>query len=58
MRLKVNNPSEENKKIKIQVYVPPKYYGKLDTEADKYGITISELVRAIVRDHYTPDAAH
>jgi len=55
MRLRSPN-KEESKKVKIQVYVPPKYYEKLQAESEKYGITVSELVRMVVRNHYRTDA--
>lgn len=42
----------ESKKIKIQIYVPPNYYSHIESEANKHGITISELVRSIIRKHY------
>ncbi len=57
MRLKPPS-SEENKKIKIQVYVPPKYFNKLGNESERYGITVSELVRMIVRNYYRSDATN
>jgi hypothetical protein len=57
--MRLRPPSnEENKKIKIQVYVPPKYFTKLGSESEKYGITVSELVRMIVRNHYQKDATN
>ena len=42
----------ESKKIKIQIYVPPNYYSHIESESNKHGITISELVRSIIRKHY------
>jgi|7_EtaG_2_1085326.scaffolds.fasta_scaffold01474_3 hypothetical protein len=46
----INNP--ESKKVKIQIYIPPNYHNHIAKESSKYGITISELVRSIIRKHY------
>jgi predicted DNA binding CopG/RHH family protein len=40
------------KKTKIQIYIPEKYYAHIKKEADTHGITVSELVRSIIRTHY------
>ena len=53
--MKLSPSSTSDKKIKIQVYVPPTHYEKLEKESASYVITISELVRTIVRDHYSED---
>jgi len=44
--------SAETKKIKIQIYVSPVDHKHLIEDSDKCGITISELVRSLIRTHY------
>lgn len=51
MRLKT--PKDKNtRKTKIQIYVSPVDYELLVEDADKCGITVSELVRSLIRKHY------
>lgn len=40
------------RKIKIQIYVSPVDHDRLLEDSKSCGITISELVRGIVRRHY------
>ena len=42
----------DKKKTKIQIYIPSNYYDHIRKEADTHGITVSELVRSIIRTHY------
>ena len=42
----------DKKKTKIQIYIPLNYYNFIREEADTHGITVSELVRSIIRKHY------
>lgn len=51
MRL-LKSRSAETKKIKIQIYVSPVDHKHLIEDSDKCGITISELVRSLIRTHY------
>jgi len=43
----------DKKKTKIQIYIPSNYYDHIREEADTHGITVSELVRSIIRKHYS-----
>jgi len=43
------------KKTKIQIYIPSNYYEFIRNESDTHGITISELVRSIIRKHYSDE---
>jgi len=49
MRLK---KTENTRKIKIQIYVSPVDYEHLVEDGDECGITVSELVRSLIRKHY------
>ena len=51
MRLK-KRQDKSTKKTKIQIYVSPVDYELLVEDADKCGITVSELVRTFIRKHY------
>ena len=51
MRLKTER-DKKTKKTKIQIYVSPVDYKLLVDDADSCGITISELVRSLIRKHY------
>ena len=44
--------SAETKKVKIQIYVSPVDHKHLVEDSEKWGITISELVRSLIRKHY------
>ncbi len=44
--------SAETKKVKIQIYVSPVDHKHLSEDSEKCGITISELVRSLIRKHY------
>lgn len=51
MRLK-KSKDKSTRKTKIQIYVSPVDYELLVEDADKCGITVSELVRSLIRKHY------
>ena len=40
------------RKVKIQIYVSPVDYEHLVGDSDNCGITVSELVRSLIRKHY------
>lgn len=40
------------RKVKIQIYVSPVDHKHLVEDSDKCGITVSELVRSMIRSHY------
>ena len=40
------------RKVKIQIYVSPVDYKHLVEDGEKCGITVSELVRSLIRAHY------
>jgi hypothetical protein len=40
------------RKTKIQIYVSPVDHDFLVVDAEKCGITVSELVRSLIRSHY------
>jgi len=45
----------DQKKTKIQIYIPVNYYKHIRKESATHGITVSELVRTIIRKHYSAD---
>ena len=49
MRLK---RKESTKKTKIQIYVSPVDYELLVKDGEVCGVTVSELVRSLIRKHY------
>lgn len=49
MRLSTKKPE---KKTKLQIYIPKSYYEYIKEESEVHGVTISELVRTIIRKHY------
>ena len=51
MRLR-QSKDKSTRKVKIQIYVSPVDHKLLVEDADKCGITVSELVRSLVRSHY------
>ena len=51
MRLK-KSKDKSTRKTKIQIYVSPIDYELLVLDAEKCGITVSELVRSLIRKHY------
>ena len=51
MRLK-KSKDKSTRKTKIQIYVSPVDCELLVEDADKCGITVSELVRSLIRKHY------
>ena len=54
--MKLSSPRKaEKKKTKIQIYIPSNYYEHIRQEADTHGITVSELVRSIIRKHYSSE---
>lgn len=40
------------RKVKVQIYISPVDHKHLVEDSDKCGITVSELVRSLVRKHY------
>jgi hypothetical protein len=51
--MRMKTPKDKNtRKTKIQIYVSPVDYELLVEDADKCGITVSELVRSLIRKHY------
>ncbi len=52
MRLRESKDKRTTRKIKIQIYVSPVDHKLLVEDAEKCGITVSELVRSLVRSHY------
>ena len=51
MRLKKSS-DKSTKKVKIQIYVSPVDYEWLLLDGENCGITVSELVRSLIRKHY------
>jgi len=52
--VRLSPPSRtDKKKTKIQIYIPSNYHEHIKEEADTHGITVSELVRSIIRKHYS-----
>lgn len=51
MRLK-KREDKSTRKTKIQIYVSPVDFELLVEDAEKCGITVSELVRSLIRKHY------
>ena len=45
-------PDSITRKVKLQIYVSPVDYEHLVSDGTTCGITVSELVRSIVRKHY------
>ena len=40
------------RKVKVQIYISPVDHKHLVEDSEKCGITVSELVRSLVRKHY------
>ena len=51
MRLR-ESKDKSTRKTKIQIYVSPVDHVLLVEDAEKCGITVSELVRSVIRKHY------
>jgi hypothetical protein len=51
VRLK-KSKDKSTRKTKIQIYVSPVDYDLLVEDGEKCGITVSELVRSLIRKHY------
>lgn len=51
MRLR-ESKDKSTRKTKIQIYVSPVDHAHLVEDAEKCGITVSELVRSLIRAHY------